>query len=78
MLEVKLFAGFAVIAWPVRYGETGVMTFIVNHSGLVYERNLGPSTGIKAAGTKSIIVLAAKWLKANPNLTGDAALKAVE
>ena len=36
--------GFALVAWPARYGETGVMTFIVNHDGTAYQRNLGPAT----------------------------------
>jgi len=36
--------GFALIAWPAEYGKTGVMTFIVNHYGDVYERDLGPET----------------------------------
>ncbi len=37
-------AGFALVAWPVRYDETGVMTFIVNYEGQIYEKNLGPRT----------------------------------
>jgi len=41
--------GFGVIAWPVSYGETGVMTFIVNQDGEVYERDLGPKTSERAA-----------------------------
>lgn len=53
MLDGKLFAGYAVMAWPVRYGETGVMSFLVSHMGLVYERDLGPNTAAKAAATKS-------------------------
>jgi hypothetical protein len=36
--------GFALIAWPVEYGESGVMTFIVNQDGIVYQKNLGPDT----------------------------------
>ena len=36
--------GFALVAWPAHYGETGVKSFLVNHDGVVYERNLGPST----------------------------------
>lgn len=35
-------AGFAVIAWPVEYGDSGVMSFMVSHSGIVYEQDLGP------------------------------------
>ncbi len=34
-------AGFAMIAWPAEYGESGVMSFIVSHAGIVYEQNLG-------------------------------------
>ena len=33
--------GFAAIAWPVRYGETGVMSFMVSHDGEVFEKDLG-------------------------------------
>lgn len=35
-------AGFALIAWPEKYGESGVMSFLVSHAGIVYEQNLGP------------------------------------
>ena len=44
-----MIAGFGVLAWPVKYGETGVMTFIVNQQGVVYEQDLGPDTSAKAA-----------------------------
>ena len=44
-----MIGGFGVIAWPVTYGETGVMTFIVNQDGVVYEQDLGPDTAQKAA-----------------------------
>lgn len=44
----RMIGGFAVVAWPVRYGETGVMTFIVNHDGVVYEKDLGPQTQTRA------------------------------
>jgi hypothetical protein len=45
----RMIGGFAAIAWPVRYGETGVMTFMVSHSGDVYEQDLGPDTARRAA-----------------------------
>lgn len=45
----RMIGGFAAIAWPVRYGETGVMSFIVSHSGRVYEQDLGPETTQRAA-----------------------------
>lgn len=42
MLGDSMRAGFALVAWPAEYGESGVMSFIVSHSGIVYEQNLGP------------------------------------
>ncbi len=45
----QMIGGFAVIAWPVKYGDSGVMTFMVNHDGMVYEKNLGPQTARKAS-----------------------------
>jgi len=45
----RLAAGFALVAWPARWGETGVTSFIVNHRGVVYEKNLGPRTAERAA-----------------------------
>ncbi len=44
----RMIGGFGVIAWPVRYGDTGVMTFIVNQAGVVYQQDLGPETAQKA------------------------------
>ena len=40
----RMTEGFALVGWPARYGETGLMTFIVNHDGVVYEKYLGPDT----------------------------------
>ena len=36
--------GFAMVAWPVQYGATGVMTFQVSHGGVVFEQDLGKDT----------------------------------
>ena len=41
--------GFALIAYPAAYGVSGVMSFIVNQDGLVYEQDLGPKTAALAA-----------------------------
>jgi hypothetical protein len=49
LVNGRMLGGFAVIATPVRYGETGVMTFIVSQSGDVYERDLGPDSAQLAA-----------------------------
>ena len=40
----KMIGGFGLIAWPATYGNSGVMTFMVNHDGVVYEKDLGPGT----------------------------------
>jgi hypothetical protein len=40
----RMKAGFALVAWPAKYGDTGVMTFIVSHAGAVYQKDLGPGT----------------------------------
>lgn len=40
-----MIGGFALVAFPAQYGASGVMTFIVNQDGVVYQKNLGPDTG---------------------------------
>jgi hypothetical protein len=45
----RMIGGFAAVAWPVKYGDTGVMTFMVSHDGVVYEKDLGPDTAARAA-----------------------------
>ena len=45
----KLLGGFAVVAYPARYGVSGVMTFTVNHEGVVYQKDLGSETPRLAA-----------------------------
>jgi hypothetical protein len=39
-----MIGGFALVAVPAEYGETGIKTFIVNQSGVVYQKDLGPET----------------------------------
>jgi hypothetical protein len=39
-----MIGGHALVAWPATYGNSGVMTFLVNHNGVVYEKDLGPDT----------------------------------
>ena len=40
----RMIGGFALVAYPARWGSSGVMTFIVNQDGIVYEKNLGSRT----------------------------------
>jgi hypothetical protein len=44
VINGHMVAGFALVAWPAEWGNSGVMTFIVNQEGKVYEANLGPKT----------------------------------
>lgn len=43
-----MIGGFALVAYPAKWGDSGVMTFIVNHDGVVYQKNLGPRTAALA------------------------------
>jgi hypothetical protein len=44
IVDGRMSAGFAFVAYPVEYGSSGVMTFIVDKSGIIYEQDLGPNT----------------------------------
>jgi hypothetical protein len=45
--------GCALVAWPVTYGKTGVMTFLVNQDGQIYQKDLGPQTAHIASRLES-------------------------
>jgi hypothetical protein len=49
IINGNMIAGYALIAYPDKWGSSGVMTFIVNNQGRVYQRNLGPNTAKIAA-----------------------------
>jgi hypothetical protein len=48
VVKGSMIGGFALVAYPAIYGNSGVMTFIVNQDGVVYEKDLGPSTASEA------------------------------
>jgi Protein of unknown function (DUF2950) len=48
-----MIGGFAAIAWPAKYGSSGIQTFLVNNDGDVYQKDLGPQTGTIAPGMKT-------------------------
>ena len=52
IVKGKMIGGFAVVAYPAEYGNSGVMTFIVNHDGKVFQKNLGPNTASIARSMK--------------------------
>ncbi len=62
----KKIGGFAAVAWPVGYGDTGVMTFMVSHDGVVYEKDLGPNTAARAAAIARFDP-DATWTKVDPS-----------
>ena len=49
----QMTGGFALIAWPIGFGSSGIMTFIVGPDGLVYQRDLGMSTARIAAAVET-------------------------
>jgi Protein of unknown function (DUF2950) len=60
----RMIGGFAAIAWPVKYGVTGVMTFIVSYEGVVYQQDLGPETA-QRAGSITTFNPDKGWVKAD-------------
>jgi hypothetical protein len=49
----KMIGGFALIAWPAEYGNSGIMTFMINHDGVVYQKDLGQDTARIASVTSA-------------------------
>ena len=64
LINGHMIAGYAMVAWPATYGDSGVETFICGENGLVYQKDLGPNTA----------ALGASMAEFNP----DATWKAVE
>ena len=44
VINGNMIAGFAMVAWPAQYGDSGIMTFVVNQRGVVQEKNMGADT----------------------------------
>ena len=44
----QMIGGFALVAYPAQYGASGIMSFLVNHDGIVYQKDLGPNTAATA------------------------------
>ncbi len=61
-VQGKMIGGFAVVAYPAVYGNSGVMTFIVNHDGIVYQKDLGPDSE-QIAGNLRTYDPDTSWLK---------------
>jgi hypothetical protein len=52
IINGHMIAGFALVAWPAEWGNSGVMTFIVNQQDKVCQKNLGPKTDAIARAMK--------------------------
>jgi Protein of unknown function (DUF2950) len=61
----RMTEGFALVAWPAKFDDTGVMTFIVNQDGIVYQKSLGPNTDALARAIKTYDP-DASWQKVSP------------
>ena len=48
-MKGRAIGGFAVVAYPAKYGNSGIMTFIVNQDGKVYQADLGPKSAEQAS-----------------------------
>lgn len=53
LIKDRMLGGFALVAYPETWGETGIMTFLCDQRGNVYQRNLGASTGVVAPKIRS-------------------------
>jgi hypothetical protein len=62
VVKGKMIGGFALVAYPASYGVSGIMTFIVNHDGTVYEKDLGKKTDA-VAQAMTIFDLDETWRK---------------
>ena len=60
IINGRMIAGYGMVAYPAVYGETGVMTFIVNHNGVIYQRDLGAQTA-KVAGSMNSFDPSKAW-----------------
>ncbi len=52
LVKGNMIGGFALVAYPAEYGNSGIMTFIVNHDGKVFEKNLGKDSATVASSMK--------------------------
>ena len=59
----RMTGGYAFVAWPAKWGDTGVMSFIVDQSGVVYQKDLGPDSDAQARAMKAYNP-DSSWIKA--------------
>ena len=63
LINGRMIGGFALVAWPAEWGSTGVMTFMLNQQGKIYQNNLGPKT-VKIARAMTAYDPDGSWIPA--------------
>ncbi|MBL1265237.1 DUF2950 domain-containing protein [Candidatus Methylomicrobium oryzae] len=53
VINGNMIAGFGLLAFPAKYGSSGIMTFMINHQGKVLEKDLGPKTSQEVKAIKA-------------------------
>jgi len=53
LVNGNLSVGFALVAWPAQYDASGIMTFVINQSGVVWQKDLGADTAKTVAAMKA-------------------------
>ena len=66
LVNGRMTGGFAIVAFPVRYGVSGVMTFLANQDGVIYQNDLGPKT-VEAGRKMSRFDPDQTWTKGQAN-----------
>ena len=62
VVKGEMIGGFALVAWPAEYGVSGIHTYIVNHNGIVYEKDLGSIHGFP--GKTDVPIQSGQFLEA--------------
>ncbi len=62
LINGRMLAGFGLLAWPADYGNSGIMSFIVNQFGEIYEADLGEETATVAEATTAFDPAADEWV----------------
>jgi hypothetical protein len=66
VVDGAMTGGFALVAWPEKYDDSGIMTFIVNQDAVVYQTDLGADTDRRARELESFDPRPAQWTRVDP------------
>jgi hypothetical protein len=70
IVQGKMMGGFALVAHPAKWDVSGVMTFLVNHDGVVFQKDLGPTTAKQAEAMKTFNP-DSSWARVEPESPAD-------